>query len=531
MSWIVESMNGLDLRGKIGQMISSRAISHYVANDSEVLEHYRYLVRDLGVGGITFFQGTVPGQVHFTNLLQAEAKIPLLIAQDAENGIGMRLTDATILPHMMAIGASAATSNAYQASSIIAAEANALGVHHVFAPVADINTNPDNPIVNTRSFGSDAKMVSEFVVEACKGLQDHNVIATAKHFPGHGDTSTDTHLNLATLPFEMDRLNSVELVPFRAAIEAGVRSIMIGHLSVPSLDDSGAPASLSRPIVTGLLREQLNFEGLVVTDALDMNAITNTYGAGEAAVRAVEAGVDMLLLVSDEHEAIESIVTAVESGRITEHRINEAVRRVLIEKEWCRLDSIQPVSMDHVFGNVATLSNIKAARALALDGVCKLGSDSISITRDSHTENAVLVIPIVDDACSKYSDVLVRELESELRIISTDKIYPEIARQKHQDVVEAARKASNVVVPIYLSVRSYSGSISFPPDVLDLIRAIHGVCDPRIVLFGSPYVYNLISTDSNRCIATCSTSQASEWAAAQILLGLSECKGTLPVEL
>ena len=524
--WQSSILGKLSLRRKIAQMISARVLSNYVSEDSDSYQHIKRLVGDVGIGGITFFQGTVPGQAFYTNRLQELADIPLLVGQDAENGIGMRLTDATILPHMMAVGATGIPSAAYTACEIIATEANALGVHHVFAPVADVNTNPLNPIINTRSFGSDPALVTEFVVQGVRGLQDNGVLATVKHFPGHGDTSIDTHLNLATLEFDRPRLDAIELVPFIAAFKAGVRSCMVGHLSVPTIDPSGLPASLSRKIVTGLLREHLEYDGLVVTDAMDMHAITNTYGAGEAAVMAVSAGVDMLLLVADEIEAIDAIESAVAAGRIAERQIDASVSRILREKEWCGLNNISPVSMDNVFSVVANTDHLSTARSLAAMAICSM-DDREDVDVLSNIEANVL-ISVVDDPTSTVGYLFEKTLGG--RIQESHKIYPGQAADSIEATVTRAAEFDRIVVAVYLAVRSYSGRISFPPEVLSAINELAAYSHSIVVLFGSPYLYSQLESDS-MCIATCSTSPASEEAVAALLLDGGSCRGTLPVDL
>ena len=526
--WIEDIVERLTLRRKIAQLISSRVLSYYVSSDSDEYQNAVRLVSELGIGGITFFQGNVTGQVLYTNLLQAEAEIPLLVAQDAENGIGMRLPDATVLPHMMAVGASGKSANAYDATSLIAAEANAMGVHHVFAPVADVNNNPANPIINIRSFGARVEEVSEFVTSAVRGLQDNRVIATAKHFPGHGDTAVDTHLSLAVLPFGRKRLDELELVPFRAAIKEGVRSIMVGHLSVPELDPSGLPASLSREVVTGLLRDEMGFDGLVVTDALDMQAITNTYGAGEAAVLAIEAGVDMLLLVSDEHEAVDAIEHAVKSGRVSQETIDSALRRVLTEKVWCGITTPPIISMESVSNTVASRKHLETSRRIALDAMCRADSIEGPIRTQS---NNTLVIPFVDDACHGYGQVLQSELAKSVSgLQTTPGISVDNIDVRREGVLDSARDADSIVVAVFLRVRSYSGSITLSQDIVSMIKEIiESTSNCTLISFGSPYLLEAVEHEGIAKLATFSTAPASEWAAAQILLGRAECNGVSPV--
>ena len=270
---------------------------------------YKNLVHEVEenhVGG--FIVGTTRGplgiersQVYptaeLTNELQRRAKVPLLIGADFESGTGMRLDEGTSFPSAMAVGATGDPKLAYEVGKVIALESRAAGVHWIFAPDADVNNNPDNPIINIRSFGENPKSVGEFVAQEIRGIEENGGLATAKHFPGHGDVSVDSHLALPTVPGDRKELEATELVPFRAAIGANVGSVMPGHLAVPAFEpDASVPATISRNILTGLLRDELKFKGLVVTDAMDMGGVTSRYPPGEAAVRAVEAGADVLLM-------------------------------------------------------------------------------------------------------------------------------------------------------------------------------------------------------------------------------------------
>jgi beta-glucosidase len=273
-----------------------------------------------------------------TQMLQDWAKIPLLLAADIEEGVGQRFAGATWFPPPMALAAiahqspSQARDYAQQMGAVIAQEAIAIGLNWVIAPVVDVNNNPANPVINVRAFGEEPNIVSDLATAFIKGAQPHPVIATAKHFPGHGDTATDSHLSLPVIPHGRDRLDAIELPPFKAAIAAGVESIMSAHLSIPALDTI-YPATLSDRVMTRLLRQELGFEGLIVTDALVMGAIANTYGANEAAVLAIEAGVDLLMMPVDPPGAIEAICAAVEEGRIPADRIQASLERVWRAKQ------------------------------------------------------------------------------------------------------------------------------------------------------------------------------------------------------
>jgi beta-glucosidase len=298
----------------------------------------QYLIEDLGVGGVILLGGSAAELALRTQQLQNWAKIPLLVAADIEEGVGQRFSGATWFPPPMAISAiarknlSLAQHYAIQMGAITAQEALAIGINWVLAPVVDVNNNPDNPVINVRSFGETPEEVSQLATAFIQGAKTYPVLTAAKHFPGHGDTATDSHLHLPVLPHSPSRLAEIELPPFQAAIAAGVDAVMSAHLLIPSWD-ADYPATLSQQILTQQLRKQLNFEGLIVTDALVMGAIANRYGANEAPVLAVEAGADILLMPVDPEAAIQAVCAAVESDRISPQRIRASVERIWKAKE------------------------------------------------------------------------------------------------------------------------------------------------------------------------------------------------------
>ena len=277
------------------------------------------------IGGILFFQGEPIKQARLTNRFQSASKVPLLIAIDGENGLGMRLKNTITYPPMMTLGAISDNSLIYRLGDQMADQFKRLGVHMNFAPVADINNNPSNPVIGTRSFGEDRRNVSDKVIAFMKGMQDRGLLVAAKHFPGHGDTGTDSHRTLPVIPYEMSRLDSLELYPFREAIRRGLTGIMVAHLQVPALDQrENRATTLSRPAITGLLKEQLDFRGLIITDALNMKGLSNFFETGVREVEAVKAGNDILLMPSDVDKTITMVKRAVRRGEISEKEIGRA---------------------------------------------------------------------------------------------------------------------------------------------------------------------------------------------------------------
>ncbi|HEX9456348.1 MAG TPA: glycoside hydrolase family 3 N-terminal domain-containing protein, partial [Candidatus Acidoferrum sp.] len=297
--WVESTLRNMSVEEKIGQLLFATYHGSFTAKDAPAYQQILHDVNDLHVGGFIVIThgsplGIVKSQAYPTaaliNQMQAKSKLPLLVGADFERGTAMRLDEGTSFPTAMAVAAGGDSKDAYTMGKITALEARAVGVQWVYAPDADVNNNPGNPIVNTRSFGEDPARVAEFVSAFVRGIEENGALATAKHFPGHGDTAADSHIDLPVIHADRERLEHLELVPFRAAIATGVSTVMTGHLSIPAFEpDSNTPATLSSNILTGLLRKELGFEGLVVTDAMDMGGITARYAPGEAAVRAVAA--------------------------------------------------------------------------------------------------------------------------------------------------------------------------------------------------------------------------------------------------
>jgi len=341
MVWkpILPDWSHLSLAQQVAQLVVVRASGHWF--DSQIrypqweppAATLRHWIADLGVGGVILLGGSGPELALRTQQLQEWAEIPLLLAADIEEGVGQRFAGASWMPPPLALGAIArrdlalAQDYARRFGRLTAQEAVALGLNWVLAPVTDVNNNPQNPVINVRAFGETPEIVADLVAAFIEGCQGQGVLTTAKHFPGHGDTAIDSHLELPELPHSRDRLQALEWVPFRRAIAAGVSSIMTAHLQVPSLD-LDRPATLSYPVLTGILRQQWGFEGVIVTDALMMQAITQNYGALEAPILALEAGADVVLMPVDPPRAIAAIVEAVEQGRIPEDHIHQSLERL-----------------------------------------------------------------------------------------------------------------------------------------------------------------------------------------------------------
>ncbi|MFW6080187.1 MAG: glycoside hydrolase family 3 protein, partial [Gemmatimonadota bacterium] len=416
--WVDRTLARLSLRDKVAQMVMPWLPGGSPRPGSAEWRRAHRLVAELGVGGVIVGRGDAIETAAWLNELQRAAEVPLLVSADLEWGAGTRLEGATVLPVNMAIAATGDAGYAFEAGRLTASEARAAGIHMAFAPVADVNVNPANPVINTRSYGADPVSVARYVGEFVRGARTGGMLTAVKHFPGHGDTELDSHLTLPVLAVSPTRLQQVELVPFRAAIEMGADAVMTAHLSVPSLEPRrrrGLPATLSPSIVSELLRDELGFDGLVVTDALTMDGVRRGRRAAQIVVGAVRAGADILLMPSDAEDAIDAVLAAVRRGILSESRIDESVRRVLRAKARAGLDR-GDATVD--IWNLLSVLDDADARAFAqeltersLTLVGGGGSGSLPVTLHRGPVLRVLSIAYADSRRAEINEAFDRELE------------------------------------------------------------------------------------------------------------------------
>ncbi len=531
--WAQETLAEMTLEEKVAQLFVIRAYGDFKSEESPDYRRLLRLVEDFEIGGIALFQGEPYAQVALVNHLQQVSDLPLLIGQDMEWGAGMRIEEATTFPHAMGIGATRNPLYARAVGYATAREARALGVQQIYAPVADVNNNPSNPIINVRSFGGNPQLVAEMATAFATGMQNGGVIATAKHFPGHGNTSTDSHTGLPVLPFTLEELQQLELVPFRALVNSGVMSVMVGHLALPQLEPDGEirPATVSPSIVRDILREQMGFRGLVVTDALDMRAVTEQYSHGELAVQALEAGVDLLLISLDPFAAHAAIMQAVEEGRLTEERIDTSVMRILRAKEWAGLHQDRLVSLAALRSRVYNLHHRALGRTVARASITLLRNegDALPLYPD---DRDVLSIVLSDSEDPEVGDAFRRSLRAQAHgNLTTRRIDPDSRPSDYSEVVGEARQADVVLVPAFLRVRSWSGQISLPADYANFVDDLIGTGAPVVLIaFGNPYMVSAINPPA-AYLAAYGTSEVEQTAAAQALFGASDVSGRLPINI
>ena len=341
--WIDSVYNSMSDDEKIAQLIM---VDVWPQRDSTHYAEVVYKVNQLHVGGIIFFKGSPTKQAALTNYFQSQAKIPLLVGIDGEWGLSMRLDSTPVFPRQIVMGASKDEKLVYDFGKTVGNQCRRMGIHFNFAPDIDVNNNPDNPVINDRSFGENKYLVAKLGVQYMRGLQEDHILASAKHFPGHGDVSTDSHYSLPVITADRKRLDSLELYPFKQLIKNNVTSVMIAHLNVLALDSSKTPSSLSYPIVTELLKNEMGFDGIIITDALNMKGVADLYPGGEVAARALLAGNDMLLFVEDVPFAISMIKQYITDSVLTWDQIEVSCRKILKAKYWVGLNHYKPIDTD-----------------------------------------------------------------------------------------------------------------------------------------------------------------------------------------
>jgi beta-N-acetylhexosaminidase len=543
-AWAATVLSGMTLEEKVGQLVMPWVLGDFAPEGSSGYERVRRMVEDLHVGGLIMSVGTPTEVAAKVNVFQRRAKHPLLIAADLETGAGFRmwgavympgtleLGGATNFPSLMAVGATRDPGLAYEMGRVTAVEARATGIHVPFAPVLDVNNNPANPIINTRSFGEDPALVGELGAAFVRGVQDHGAIATGKHFPGHGDTDTDSHLALPTIRVSRERMDSVELRPFREAIAAGMGGIMTAHITIPSINGgSGDAATLSPRVLTGLLRDELGFGGIVFTDAMDMQAISGRLGSGEAAVRALLAGADVILMPASVEQAIGGLIQAVRSGRVPESRLDESVLRLLVAKEALDLHEEREVSLEGILGKVGIPANTAAADSIARRSITVLRNERSLLPLLGTRSARVLSVTYRRTTDVHAGRAFNRRLRSTYPSLVTADVDRDTPPAVYEGLLRQARDSPLVVVSTYVTAVSYSGSVALAQEAGAFIRSLQEAGIPHVVVsFGNPYLIADFPRVQAYVLAW-SGSTASQLAAASALLGDFEVSGRTPTRV
>ena len=558
--WAEKTLHKLTLEEKVGQvfMIWCRASFLNVENPEylQLLEamrkyHVGSFAMTVHVDGPYLLRSEPYEAAELLNRLQSESKLPLLFAADFERGVSMRLMGTTVFPHAMAFGGDGNLEDAETFGRITAEESRAIGIHWNFFPDADVNSNPANPIINTRSFGEDPTQVGDLVAAYIKGAHEAGMLTTVKHFPGHGDTATDSHLGVASVAVDRAHLDSVELPPFRRAIAAGVDSVMVAHVTVPALDsDPNHVATISAAMVSGLLEKQLGFHGIIVTDALDMAALTHLFAVniGRAAVEAFKAGNDLLLIPADFPASYNAMVQAVQSGEVSRERLDRSVLKILKAKASLSLQKARLVDVNAISTRVGKPENLAfgqhvAANAVTLvrdngkvlplksKGTAKAG---LPYTTQEETHSQVVVVLFSDDVRTDSGRAFAREFH--MRIPDATMIYidPRIAAGMSNEVLKAVDQADTVVAAVYVvpSAGKMGNTIALADATGTLLQQLldRAPAKTEVVAMGNPYLAAYFPKIENY-MCTFSNVTVSELSAVQAMFGEIPIRGHLPVSI
>ncbi len=531
-AFIDSLVNISTLEEKIGQLFFVPVNGRFLSRDDHRFKEISDLIQYDHIGGIIFMRGDIYGQAVLTNKLQAQSEIPLWITQDMEYGAAMRIVGSTRFTPAMGVAATGDKRNAYIMGKITAREAKAMGVHQIFAPVLDVNNNPDNPVINVRSFSGDPEMVSEFGIAFMQGVQSEGLIATAKHFPGHGDTDTDSHIELPVLNHDYSRLDSVELIPFRRAIESGVESIMSAHISFPQISDHPEiPGTLDENILGDILIDSLNFEGVVVTDGLEMSGITKKFSPGRAVVRALHAGADIMLISPDIHTAISEVIAAVEQGEISVERIEESFRKIIRWKQNAGLfeqdNQIDIHDLDQVLNAGAHQAE---ADRIAQESITILKDDRNLLPLDPTKYEKILLVSIADDDHGDTGSAFARSLRDYHPNV-TFRVFDDRSDEDDvQRIMRDARTSDLIVIGSFISLR-FGESIQLPRKHASFLNRLQRLNKKTVLtMFGNPYLVSELAYTDVHVMAWSNHTIQME-AAAPTLFGAADVRGKLPIEI
>lgn len=561
-AWADSVLRAMSPRDRAGQMVWPAVLADYTADESASWGRITKLITAERVGGFVMSVGSPIETAAKANAMQRLSAVPLIFGADYEAGAGFRarggyflpngiyLGGATVFPQQMALGATRDTSLAYEQGRVTASEGRALGVHLAFAPVLDVNNNPRNPVIGPRSFGEDPRLVSALGASLIDGLQQHGLLATAKHFPGHGDTQQNSHLSITEVNVSRPRLDTVELVPFRRAVAAGVSAVMTFHGVIPALDTTPVPATLSPVVMRGLLRGDMGFRGLLITDALDMNGVLarvrptdtsatlvgaygaiNSPGLPEVVKLAVVAGNDVLLMPLDIPTAIDAVVAGVREGRFTQERVDSSARRILMLKQSLGLTRNRFVDVEMVRSVVGTTANLEVADRIAERAVT-LARDSLRIVplADTRVRPRLLSVTVANRADLGAGTTFDAELRSaaDVRSVWVDAADPAAGLAR---VAGLADSSEFVVIGSYIAQGTRVSDANAPSPMIDLVRAVVDRNPKTIVVaFGNPYFFQQIPFAPAYLIAW-GGFPPSQRAAARAIAGSIPISGRLPISI
>lgn len=523
--WVDSVFNKLNQRQKIAQLFFIRA---HTNKGQRYEDSVANIIKTQQIGGLVFFQGGPGRQANLVNRYQKIAKVPLLVAMDGEWGIGMRLDSTISYPYQMTLGAIQDNTLIYKMGEQVAYDFKRLGMQMNFGPDMDVNNNPNNPVINYRSFGDNKYNVAKKGIAYLKGMQDAGILTTAKHFPGHGDTNVDSHFDLPLLPFTRKRLDSLEEYPFREAIKAGISGVMIAHMDIPALDSTKhLPSTLSRKIVTGILKDSLGFKGLVVSDAMEMKAVTKYFPDGEAEVKAFIAGNDIIELSDNSEKAILKIRRAIRNGQVSPAEFNARVKKVLAAKYWAGLAHLPEVSTTHLEADLNRPAAVELVQQLSDAAVTVLKGSEGTLSPDPLRKTAIVSIGV------EQSTVFQLELARwypNSRLFMVEK---NMSVVRLTQLLEALKKYDQVFIGIHDTRLRPQSKLDYSESVKLFIANLAAYPHTVTCVFANPYTIATLPgiEKSGALIACYQMSDALQRSAVKVITRELKARGKLPVSV
>ena len=529
--WVEKTLKSMTLREKIGQMIVTGVLGDYKNVNGEKFAEVRKQIVENKVGGFVFYRGDALELAALTNEMQAISKVPLFMAADFERGLPMQIRSGTSFTHNMGIAAAGNPQDSYRKGQIIASEMRAIGINWLYGPVSDVLNNPANSMVNVRSYGENPETVSKFVAEEVRGLRAGGVISTAKHFPGHGDTAQDSHINTPTININRARFEAVELAPFRAAIAAGLDSFMTAHIALPQITGDEIPASLNPKINRDLIRKELKFDGIITTDSLGMGAIVKNYKGTDGAVAAIKAGADIALLPPNVKETIDALETAVKTGEIPETQIDDSVRRLLKVKYRIGLVNNHSVDLNQVSKLVEKPENVKFANDLAERSMTLLRNENKVLPLDLKRAGKTLFIIAAGDDDADQGAVFKAAIEQRVKTARVVKVDKRTTSAEYAQLLSDVKSAETVVIGAFVKRAALKGTVALPDEEAEFVRqAISANQKTAVVAFGSPYLLQQ-SPQAKSYLAAWAVEDVAQTAGVRAIFGETAITGKSPVAL
>ena len=529
--WVKKTLESMTLREKIGQMIVTGVLGDYKNVNGEKFAEVRRQIVENKVGGFVFYRGDALELAALTNEMQAISKIPLFMAADFERGLPMQIRSGTSFTHNMGIAAAGNPQDAFRKGQIIAGEMKAIGINWLYGPVSDVLNNPANSMVNVRSYGENPETVSKFVAAEVRGLREGGVISTAKHFPGHGDTAQDSHINTPVININRARFEAVELAPFRAAIAAGLDSFMTAHIALPQITGDDIPASLNPKINRGLIRGELKFDGIITTDSLGMGAIIKNYKGTDGAVLAIKAGADIALLPPNVKETIDALETAVKKGEIPEKQIDDSVRRLLKVKYRIGLTGNHLVDLNQVSKLVEKPENVKFANDLAERSMTLLRNENKVLPLDLKRAGKTLFIIAAGDDDADQGAVFKAAIEQRVKTARVVKVDKRTTSAEYAQLLSDVKSSETVVIGAFVKRAALKGTVALPDEEAEFVRqAIAANQKTAVVAFGSPYLLQQFP-QAKSYLAAWAVEDVAQTAGVRAIFGETAITGKSPVAL